>query len=139
MFSLSILSVGFNRDFFQPTSDSQKEDEKKESFKVGKLKKDIWNTETLEEKTEESETRESFKVGKLRRDAWNAADASSEQKVEPEQQTVKLRGARRINKGNRISCLIENLHGDKKPDSEDEDVNADSDPEDDVKLGDGDI
>ena len=55
MFSLSILSVGFNRDFFQPTSDSQKDEEKKESFKVGKLKKDIWNTETLEEKTEESE------------------------------------------------------------------------------------
>ena len=45
-------------------------------------------------------------------------------------------GGRRINKGNRISCLIENLHSDKKNESDDEEDDKDEDNEEDVKLGD---
>ena len=111
---------------------SQDEEAKKEAFKVGKLKKDIWNSEKAEN-SEENAAVESFKVGKIKKDFWNAAENSgSEQKVETEQ--VRLRGARRINKGNRISCLIENLHSDKKDDTDDE-VNENSDGEEEVKIG----
>lgn len=97
------------------------------------MKKDIWNTETTDDKKEEEENKESFKVGKLKKDFWNSSESSSEQQTVTEQ--VKLRGARRINKGNRISCLIENLHSDKKGDS-DEECNEASDTEEEVKLGD---
>jgi len=48
---------------------------------------------------------------------------------------VKLRGARKIAKGNRISCLIENLHSDKKQESDDEEEELERDTEEELKLG----
>ena len=118
---------------FQQSND-MKEEEKRESFRVGKLKKDVWKSDPVEEKLEEDEVKESVRVGKLKRDVWSNSEASHEQKVETEE--VKLRGARRINKGNRISCLIENLHSDKKPSGDsDEEVEEESDTEE-AKLGD---
>ena len=118
---------------FQQSND-MKEEEKRESFRVGKLKKDVWKSDPVEEKLEEDEVKESVRVGKLKRDVWSNSEASNEQKVETEE--VKLRGARRINKGNRISCLIENLHSDKKPSGDsDEEVEEESDTEE-AKLGD---
>ena len=110
-----------------------KEEEKRESFRVGKLKKDVWKSDPVEEKLEEDEVKESVRVGKLKRDVWSNSEASNEQKVETEE--VKLRGARRINKGNRISCLIENLHSDKKPSGDSDEEAEESDTEE-AKLGD---
>ena len=103
---------------------------------MGKLKKDAWKSEAVEEKPEDNcEVKETVvRVGKLRINAWSNSEASTEQSTEKPEQ-VKLRGARRINKGNRISCLIENLHSDKKPDDSDEEANELSDTEDEVKLG----
>ena len=103
---------------------------------MGKLKKDAWKSEAVEEKPEnDCEVKETVvRVGKLRINAWSNGEAVTEQSTEKPEQ-VKLRGARRINKGNRISCLIENLHSDKKPDDSDEDANELSDTEDEVKLG----
>ena len=44
----------------------------------------------------------------------------------------------RFSTGNRISCLIENLHSDKKQDSdEEEEENVDKDTLEDLKLGRG--
>lgn len=114
-----------------------KEEEKKESFRVGKLKKDVWKSEAVEEKPEdETEVKEAavVRVGKLKINAWSNSEANTEQSTE-KAEPVKLRGARRINKGNRISCLIENLHSDKKQDDSDEEANELSDTEDEVKLG----
>ena len=101
---------------------------------MGKLKKDLWKSEAVPEKPESEVVPENVRVGKLKINAWSNSEASTEQTAEKEQQ-VKLRGARRINKGNRISCLIENLHSDKKQDDSDEEVNDLSDTEDEVKLG----
>ena len=103
---------------------------------MGKLKKDVWKSEAVQEKPEsEHQVTENVRVGKLKINAWSNSESSTEQNTEKEQQQVKLRGARRINKGNRISCLIENLHSDKKPDDSDEEANELSDTEEEVKLG----
>ena len=110
-----------------------KEEEKKEAFRVGKLKKDVWKSEAVPENPESEVVPENVRVGKLKINAWSNSETSTEQTAEKEQ--VKLRGARRINKGNRISCLIENLHSDKKQDDSDEEANELSDTEDEVKLG----
>ena len=101
---------------------------------MGKLKKDVWKSEAVQEKPEAELVTENVRVGKLKINAWGNSEPSSEQNTEKEHQ-VKLRGARRINKGNRISCLIENLHSDKKPDDSDEEANELSDTEEEVKLG----
>ena len=101
---------------------------------MGKLKKDVWKSEAVQEKTEAELVTENVRVGKLKINAWSNSEPSTEQNTEKEHQ-VKLRGARRINKGNRISCLIENLHSDKKPDDSDEEANELSDTEEEVKLG----
>ena len=102
---------------------------------MGKLKKDVWNkSEAVQEKPEAELVTENARVGKLKINAWSNSEPSTEQSNEKEHQ-VKLRGARRINKGNRISCLIENLHSDKKPDDSDEEANELSDTEEEVKLG----
>ena len=104
---------------------------------MGKLKKDVWKSEAVEEKPEdETEVKEAavVRVGKLKINAWSNSEANTEQSNE-RSEPVKLRGARRINKGNRISCLIENLHSDKKQDDSDEEANELSDTEDEVKLG----
>ena len=95
----------------------------------------MWKSEAVQEKPEaDHQVKENVRVGKLKINAWSNSEPSTEQNTEKEQQ-VKLRGARRINKGNRISCLIENLHSDKKPDDSDEEANELSDTEEEVKLG----
>ena len=48
---------------------------------------------------------------------------------------VQLRGARRRNPGNRISQMIENLHSDKRPDSDDEEEELEEEEEEEVCLG----
>lgn len=101
---------------------------------MGKLKKDVWKSEAVPEKPEPEVVPENVRVGKLKINAWSNSEAITEQQT-AEKEQVKLRGARRINKGNRISCLIENLHSDKKPDDSDEEANELSDTEDEVKLG----
>ena len=118
---------------FQQNNDV-KEEEKREAFRVGKLKKDVWKSEAVQEKPKADQVTENVRVGKLKINAWSNSESITEQNTEKEQQ-VKLRGARRINKGNRISCLIENLHSDKKPDDSDEEANELSDTEEEVKLG----
>jgi len=91
---------------------------KREVIRVGKLRQNIYEArETEKEKTEE------VKVGKVR-NVFAEVEGDKEA-ASP----VVLRGARRVNKGNRISCLIENLHTDKKPDDSDEETEADKEEE----------
>ena len=43
--------------------------------------------------------------------------------------------SQRFSTGNRISCLIENLHSDKKQESDDEEEELERDTEEELKLG----
>jgi len=110
------------------------EEEQEEKVTVGKLK--LVNWEANKEESGEVK-REVVKVGKLRPGVFEAKEGEEKEekqlqemrvgrvksvftKTEEEKESapVVLRGARRVNKGNRISCLIENLHTDKKEEEE---------------------
>jgi len=99
---------------------------RREVVRVGKLRPGIYEAKESGEDMKERQE-EPVKVGKVRNlfaEAGGDKEAST---------PVVLRGARRVNKGNRISCLIENLHTDKKPEDSDEETEADKEEE--IKLG----
>merc|ERR1711872_82096 len=96
---------------FAPQEADEEEEEEQKNIIVGKI-----NLGQVFQQTEkEEEEKKDIRVGKLKQNIYNVNDAGVE--AESQEGVPKLRGARRVNKGNRISCLIENLHTDKKNDS----------------------
>jgi len=113
---------------FVPVEQEEEEDPK--GLVVGKINLG----QVFQQSTDtDGEQRKEIMVGKLKRNIYNFNDSGIETDESPEE-VPKLRGARRVNKGNRISCLIENLHTDKKNDSDEEKDDNDNEVEE-IKLG----
>ena len=115
---------------FIPVEQEEEEEEEPKGFVVGKINLGQVFQQSADK---EEEQKKEIKVGKLRQNIYNLNDSGIETDESPEE-VPKLRGARRVNKGNRISCLIENLHTDKKNDSDEEKDEEDIEVED-IKLG----
>jgi len=103
------------------------EEEKEETVQVGRINIDqVFNRNEVKQ---EHRSNKEITVGKLNINGFNTENEEDSEEI------PKLRGARRINKGNRISCLIENLHSDKKNESDDEIEEEDGCKEDDITIG----
>jgi len=81
----------------------------------------------------ETEIKREVQVGRLPQNIYTTNDSKLESD-EVTEEIPKLRGARKVKKGNRISCLIENLHTDKKNDSDEEKEDEEKEVEE-IKLG----
>jgi len=114
---------------FVPQEADEEEEEGQKNIVVGKINLGQVFQQSGEKEVEE---KKEIRVGKLKQTVYNLNDSGIE--VESPEDVPKLRGARRVNKGNRISCLIENLHTDKKNDSDEEKDEEDKEVEE-IKLG----
>merc|ERR1712013_728792 len=114
---------------FVPQEGDEEEEEGQKNIVVGKINLGQVFQQSGEKEVEE---KKEIRVGKLKQTVYNLNDSGIE--VESPEDVPKLRGARRVNKGNRISCLIENLHTDKKNDSDEEKDEEDKEVEE-IKLG----
>jgi len=115
---------------FVPVDTEEEVEEEPRGVVVGKINLGQVFQQTGEK---EEEQKKEIRVGKLKQNIYNLNDSGIEVDESPEE-VPKLRGARRVNKGNRISCLIENLHTDKKNDSDEEKEDEDKEVEE-IKLG----
>jgi len=113
-------------------SQDKEEEEGREAPKreVRKLNLDkVFEASNSQDSTEQSSPcTPPIQVGRLKASIFQQTDTSQP----PSEAT--MRGARRRNKGNRISCLIENL-GTPTQEEEEEQAEADREVEDNVKLG----
>eukprot|EP00092_Neocalanus_flemingeri_P008532 GFUD01009191.1.p1 GENE.GFUD01009191.1~~GFUD01009191.1.p1 ORF type:complete len:962 (+),score=281.01 GFUD01009191.1:210-3095(+) len=118
---------------FVPVEPEEVEEDNSKSVVVGKI--NLGQVFHQSAENEEDQKKE-MRVGKLKQNIYNLNDSGIETDESPEE-VPKLRGARRVNKGNRISCLIENLHTDKKNDSDEEKDDDDKEVEEveEIKLG----
>eukprot|EP00090_Calanus_glacialis_P014724 TRINITY_DN2357_c0_g1_i5.p1 TRINITY_DN2357_c0_g1~~TRINITY_DN2357_c0_g1_i5.p1 ORF type:complete len:935 (-),score=258.78 TRINITY_DN2357_c0_g1_i5:146-2821(-) len=116
---------------FVPVEVEEEVEEEPKSVIVGKINLG----QVFQSGEKEEEQKKEIRVGKLKQNIYNLNDSGIEIDESPEE-VPKLRGARRVNKGNRISCLIENLHTDKKNYSDEENEEEDKEVED-IKLGRG--
>lgn len=122
--TVNIRKININDVF--PT---EKEEERKKSIlNVGKLKQDRLNLQGGDQESEER-SKENVQVGRVR----NVYAETLQGQEEPSK--VILRGGRKVNKGNRISCLIENLHTERKNDSDEEEKDEDDKEVEELKLG----
>merc|ERR1712013_174105 len=114
---------------FVPQEGDEEEEEGQKNIVVGKINLGQVFQQSGEKEVEE---KKEIRVGKLKQTVYNLNDSGIE--VESPEDVPKLRGARRVNKGNRISCLIENLHTDKKEEDEEEGEGDDGEKEE-VAIG----
>jgi len=114
---------------FVPQEAEEEEEEGQKNIVVGKINLGQVFQQSGEKEIEE---KKEIRVGKLKQNIYNLNESGIEE--ESSEDVPKLRGARRVNKGNRISCLIENLHTDKKNESDEEKDEEDKEVEE-IKLG----
>jgi len=110
-------------------TNEREEEPRHEIIPVGKLKHNIYNLQE-EENDKVDRLSQDIQIGKIK----NVFAESLQEKEDVPK--VVLRGARRVSKGNRISCLIENLHTEKKNESDEDDKETEEDKEvEEIKLG----